>query len=38
MLAHGHSIFGLVTDYAVLTGTLIVVLLIAAQLYPRVAT
>jgi ABC-2 type transport system permease protein len=38
MLPGGHSVFGLVTDYAVLAGALITVLLVAARLYPRVVT
>jgi ABC-2 type transport system permease protein len=38
MLAHGKSIFGLGTDFAVLVGVLLVLTAIAARMYPRVIT
>jgi ABC-2 type transport system permease protein len=36
MLQGGHSAFGLPLDFAVLTGSLVILVVIAARLYPRV--
>jgi len=38
MLVHGVSIFGLSTDFAVLIGVLLALVVIAARIYPRVIT
>ena len=38
MLAHGQSVFGLPTDFAVMVGVLVVLVAIAAPTYPRVIT
>lgn len=38
MLAHGKSVFGLGTDFAVLVGVLLALTIIAARIYPRVIT
>jgi ABC-2 type transport system permease protein len=36
MLAHGHSVFGLPMDFAVMIGVLVVLVAVAARIYPRV--
>lgn len=36
MLAHGSSVFGLPKDFAVMVGVLVVLVAIAARIYPRV--
>ena len=36
MLPAGRSVFGLPADFAVLVGALVVMIAIAARLYPRV--
>jgi len=38
MLAGGTSVFGLGTDYAVLLATTVVLVLVGAVMYPRLAT